>query len=203
VRTCVERTRIVRIRVLLKSNALLFWLMLVAGTVFDRVVKTIQVSRMMPGQSCTVIPQIVDFTYVRNPGVGFGLFPGVTWLPLGVSVLVLSAIVGAWYVVKPMSRLLAVGLALLGAGAIGNTIDRVLYGYVIDLFDLAFIDFPVFNVADMLVNSGCVLLIVWVLFISDRQSVEPAQPAGDVSLTRMSASDEVVMVDEEVTVDDE
>ena len=150
----------------MRRPSVLFCVIFLLGVAADRWVKWREMAEMTVGQSIEVIPYILNFTYVRNTGVGFGLFAGVTWLPITVTVIVLGSVAYAWYRLRPMPTLLAIAMALLSAGAVGNLIDRLSYGYVVDLFDLAFIDFPVFNVADLMVNIGCGMIIIWLLFKS-------------------------------------
>ena len=151
----------------MKCPAVLFGVILFFGVALDRLVKWQVAEQMTVGQSVVAIPNVLNFTYVHNTGVGFGMFANVTWLPLVVTAIVAGCIAYAWYRLKPMPTLLAIALAFLGAGATGNLIDRLTYGYVVDLFDLAFMTFPVFNVADITINVGCALVITWLLFGSE------------------------------------
>ena len=144
----------------------LFWMILICGIAVDRAVKWFEIAGMTLGQSIEAIPGILNLTYVRNRGVGFGMLEGVIWVPILVSVLVCAAILFAYLRVRPLPKLVAIALGLLGAGAIGNLIDRLFFGHVVDLFELAFIRYPVFNVADIMVTIGSILLVFWLLFKS-------------------------------------
>ena len=141
----------------------LFWAVLISGVALDRAVKWFEVSGMAVGQSIEAIPQVLNFTYVQNRGVGFGLFEGALWLPILMRVIVFVATAYAFARLRPMPYLVALGLGLLCAGAIGNLIDRIFFGYVVDIFDLTFIRFPVFNVADSMVTIACIILVFWLL----------------------------------------
>ncbi|MCL2492205.1 MAG: signal peptidase II [Coriobacteriia bacterium] len=141
----------------------LFWAVLISGVALDRAVKWFEVSGMAVGQSIEAIPQVLNFTYVQNRGVGFGLFEGALWLPILMCVIVFVATAYAFARLRPMPYLVALGLGLLCAGAIGNLIDRIFFGYVVDIFDLTFIRFPVFNVADSMVTIACIILVFWLL----------------------------------------
>lgn len=103
-------------------------------------------------------------TYVRNTGAAFSIFSGQTWI-----LAVLSGVVSVVLVVALVRRLIPgklgmFSLSLLLGGALGNFIDRALLGYVTDMFQTTFMNFPVFNVADIGVVVGVVLLCLAVLF---------------------------------------
>ena len=109
-----------------------------------------------------VWPPFLNFSYVENTGVSFGLFGGggARWILTGFSVLVAGIL--AWWALKAERRLLATAIGLVVGGAIGNVIDRIRFGYVVDFVDVSGIGFfPwVFNVADSAITIGVVLLIL-------------------------------------------
>jgi signal peptidase II len=109
-----------------------------------------------------VSPPILNFTYVENTGVSFGLFGGgaARWALSVFSVLVALAL--AWWATKATRRTLVAAIGLVIGGAIGNAIDRIQYGYVVDFIDFSGTGvFPwVFNVADSAITVGVLLLIV-------------------------------------------
>lgn len=109
---------------------------------------------------------LVDLTLVHNEGAAFGMGQGGGLL-FGIIALVVCTLAVAWLAAKKRHGVLeVVSLALIVAGGIGNLIDRVATGYVVDFIQLSFIDFPVFNVADVCVTCGVVLFVV-ALFTSD------------------------------------
>ncbi|MEE0844899.1 MAG: signal peptidase II [Eggerthellaceae bacterium] len=113
---------------------------------------------------------LFEFFLVHNTGAAWGLFSGST-VTLGVFSLVVSLIIAAAAIVfaRRSTWLLSLGAGLIVAGGIGNAIDRFLQGYVVDFINLTFIRFPVFNVADIGVTCGFVLLAVAIaLFWRDR-----------------------------------
>lgn len=100
------------------------------------------------------------FTLVHNTGGAWGIFSDSTMI-LGIVALVVSALLVGYLVWDPKASLgQALGVALVVAGGIGNAIDRFAQGYVIDFIDLTFMDFPVFNIADIGVTCGIVILLV-------------------------------------------
>jgi signal peptidase II len=118
-----------------------------------------------------VFPPILRFTFVQNTGVSFGLFGGgeARWGLTIFSVLVSGAL--AWWATRADRRLLITDIGLVIGGALGNVIDRVRFGYVVDFIDVSGTGvFPwVFNVADSAITIGVVLLIID-SFLSDRAS---------------------------------
>lgn len=116
------------------------------------------------GGSKPFIPGILDLTYVQNTGAAFSLLNSHTWLLTLISAVVV--LVMCWLIVKgffrnPLGRWAA---ALVLAGGMGNLIDRVLLGYVTDMFQTVFMDFAVFNVADCCITIGVPLLFLYVWF---------------------------------------
>ncbi len=109
-----------------------------------------------------VLPPILNFSYVENTGVSFGLFGGggARWLLAVFSIVVAGAL--AWWVTQAKRSMLATAIGLVIGGAIGNAIDRVRFGYVVDFVDVSGIGFfPwVFNVADSAITVGMILLIL-------------------------------------------
>lgn len=109
-----------------------------------------------------VWPPLLNFSYVENTGVSFGLFGGggARWI-LAIFSLVVAGVL-AWWALKAERRLLAVAIGLVIGGAIGNVIDRIRFGYVVDFVDVSGIGFfPwVFNVADSAITIGVLLLIL-------------------------------------------
>lgn len=131
----------------------------------DQVTKAVVRSTPGLGEPVPVIDGLLWFTHVHNTGAAFGMFKDQRILLVGVGVLVLAAI--GWVLVRmrPQSPLAHTGLALIAGGAVGNLIDRVVFGGVTDFFDLGW--FPVFNVADIALDVGVALIVVWLLFSRD------------------------------------
>ena len=114
-------------------------------------------------QSKPVIQDLLHFTYVTNDGMAFGLsFPGGKHILLVMTILLTGFIIGFLWKEREGHPLVKYGLALILSGAIGNLIDRFLYGKVVDFLDLMIGDFHwyIFNVADSSVTIGMVLFIV-------------------------------------------
>lgn len=118
---------------------------------------------------------LVRFRLVHNTGAAWGMFGDSTFL-LGVLSLVVCAIMVVYlFVLAPRSTLLETcGIALVVAGGLGNAIDRFTLGYVVDFIEPTFIEFPVFNVADIGVTCGFVLFLVGLLLRDRRERAQAA-----------------------------
>ena len=119
------------------------------------------------GNPVEVIPGFFQLTLVHNTGMAFGLLGGVTipgkaWLLTAVSAGLLVAIVWFAWRAGPLSMMTVVGIAAMLSGAVGNILDRVLYGYVVDFLDLYIgsAHWPAFNIADAMICTGVGLLVL-------------------------------------------
>jgi len=158
-----------------------FWLIAGGVVLLDQVVKA-AVQVLLPyGQPLPIIPGVLWFTHVHNPGVAFGQLAGggplLVALALGAAAFILTyrarLLCGG-----ELGRVLTFGLALPLGGAVGNALDRIRLGKVVDFLDLGW--FPVFNVADSAITIGAALLVVHFLFLAREPvaSPEPEPAAG-------------------------
>ena len=113
------------------------------------------------GAELPFLPGLIRLTYVRNTGAAFSALEGQQWLFalifIGLTVLLL------WEYRKkamPFSKFERWCIAAIYGGGLGNMIDRVRFGYVVDMLETEFMDFPVFNVADIFITCGCILLMI-------------------------------------------
>lgn len=139
----------------------LFWLVAIASLMADQISKIWVVNHFQqPGTTWPFIPNIFHFTYVLNSGAAFSVFRGgsgwLKWLSLGVSI---GLIILVWKTPK-ISRLEQFAYGCILAGALGNGIDRFRWGQVVDFFDFRLIHFPIFNLADILINIGIIGLLI-------------------------------------------
>ena len=126
-------------------------------------------------QSKPVIQDLLHFTYVTNDGMAFGLsFPGGRHVLLIMTILLTGFIIGFLWKEKNGHPLIKYGLALILSGAIGNLIDRLLYGKVVDFLDLMIGDFHwyIFNIADSSVTIGMILFIIHSIYIEQNKTNE-------------------------------
>ena len=149
---------------------LLDLLLPILGVVLDQLTKYFAVTRLQGNGSVSLIPGVFQLTYCENTGAAFSLFSGKRWLLALISAVMLAALIFALRKNLMAAGVGRWGLRLVIAGAAGNLIDRVLYGYVVDFFDFRLINFPIFNVADVLLNIGVVLMLIDILFLEPKRA---------------------------------
>lgn len=137
-----------------------FWFTIIAVLIIDQLTKWWVVSHLVLGQSHSLIHNLMWLTYVHNQGAAFGILSGKGWFFSAAAVLVIAASIIFHFIGKPSARL-QFYLGLVAGGALGNLIDRVRLHYVIDFFDLHW--WPVFNIADIAIVSGGILLVLFLL----------------------------------------
>ena len=132
----------------------------VAVFVLDRVTKILAAGLKAP---FTLLQGIVGITYTENTGMAFSLLSGN---PLLLGILSLAVILFGFLMLRRyrLDRLTRVAAMLMLGGAVGNLVDRLFTGYVVDMIALEFVDFAIFNLADSALTVGCVLLAVSLLF---------------------------------------
>jgi len=133
----------------------------------DQFTKQLAVARLKGTGAVSLIPGVMELIYVENTGMAFGLLKGGRIIFLGICMIFLPFL--WWFHSKIPSEKrflpLRICLILITAGALGNAMDRLLRGYVVDFFQTVFIDFPVFNLADCYVVVGAFLLVFLMLFV--------------------------------------
>lgn len=134
----------------------------------DQALKLWTVANLDLYESTPLLPGIVELKYIQNTGGGFSILTGHTWL-LAALTVVLMAVLVVLLVKKVFTHPLAVWtLALIIGGGLGNLIDRVRLGYVVDMFNLQFMRYPVFNIADILVVCGAIGFAAYYLLLHDK-----------------------------------
>lgn len=129
----------------------------------DQITKYLAVAHLKPINNIDLIPNIFSLTYVENKGAAFGIMQNARWFFICLTIIILIAL--SVYIIrkKPQGKLLRISFALIYSGAIGNLIDRIFSGFVVDMLRVHFFDFPVFNFADCLVVIGTLLLCLYVI----------------------------------------
>ena len=113
------------------------------------------------------LPGIFHLTYVQNTGAAWSMFAGMRWLFLAVFAVFAGFVIWEfWKKRLPFTTFDRWCIAAVLAGGLGNIIDRVRLGYVVDMICLDFMDFPVFNVADCFITCGCIALMVSLIFFN-------------------------------------
>ncbi|MCI1959113.1 MAG: signal peptidase II [Clostridia bacterium] len=147
---------------------MIFIISAVVLALIDQISKFYVLANLKPIGSVQFLPGILDFTFVENQGAAFGILSGGRWIFVFITLGV--TIAAFWYVKNKMPKKkqylpVMISLVLILAGAWGNVIDRLFRGYVVDFFEFKFISWPVFNLADIYVVTGTVLLAVMFIFV--------------------------------------
>ena len=113
------------------------------------------------------LPGFIQFTYVQNTGAAFSMMQGMRWAFVGIFAVLTVLIVLEYFKFRmPFTKFDRVLIACIYGGGLGNMIDRAFRGYVVDMIETQFINFPVFNVADCFITCGCILLIIRLAFFN-------------------------------------
>lgn len=145
----------------------MIWIIIGILTVFfDQLTKWLAVIYLKGEESVYLIDGVLRFTYLENRGAAFGMLDDQRWVFLVISSLMIIALLAYIIKEKPKSRFVMTSLTLIISGGVGNMIDRILLGYVIDFID--FCAFPelwkwVFNIADSAVCIGTAMLLLWLI----------------------------------------
>ena len=134
--------------------------------IIDQLTKSHAVKTLKVKDSFVLIDGVFELHYLENFGAAFGIMQGQRTFFVIITIIILIAVFYI-YGKMPLERkfnALRVILVLIGAGALGNFIDRTRQGYVVDFFYFSLIDFPIFNVADIYVTSAAIALVVFILF---------------------------------------
>lgn len=141
---------------------LFYILFILGGIALDQITKYFAVSILSPVSTVPIIPHVFHLTYVENTGAAFSIFAGKQIFLILITLIFVVILAYFFYVMPKTKRYFDINLALslILSGAIGNLIDRIRLNYVIDFFDVRLIGFAIFNIADILVVSGCILVII-------------------------------------------
>lgn len=139
----------------------------------DFITKILAIKNLQPISTIPILKGIFHLTYVENKGAAFGMFQNARIF------LVIAAVLCAIYIVyfllksKNKSKLLNMGLVFVLAGAVGNLLDRIFRGFVVDFLDFRLINFPVFNIADIFVCVGALFIMIFIIFFDEKTKEEP------------------------------
>ncbi len=145
---------------------MIFFLLVPAIVLLDQFSKFLAVKYLEPIGSYPLIKDIFHLTYVKNDGAAFSLFSDKQLFLILVTLVVICLILGLMFksIQEGATPWLILSLAMISGGAIGNLIDRMRLNYVIDYFEFRFINFAIFNVADVFIVMGTLLLCYLILF---------------------------------------
>lgn len=146
---------------------------IVAG---DILLKNYVVENIKGTDGIVLIPGIIKLTYATNDGAAWSMLSGKQefFIILTVAVLLVVGYILVRGYIKGWFGVISL-VACIG-GTIGNFIDRVKQGYVVDMFETLFVEFPIFNVADIFLTLGCIALGVYIIFLYDRSAAEEKMP---------------------------
>jgi signal peptidase II len=130
----------------------------------DQITKYLVVQYIPMHAEFNFIPFFMKLTHEENTGASFGIFSDERWVHMSLSSLAIIAIIIFLIKYYKRHKLLTISLAFILGGGIANMIDRIFKSVVVDFFEFTFVDFAIFNVADMFITFGAVLLGVYVIF---------------------------------------
>ncbi|MGX4632340.1 signal peptidase II [Carnobacterium divergens] len=140
-----------------------YYLLALVVLIVDQVTKYLVVQNIELYQIKAFLPGVLSWMYIQNTGAAWSILEGQMWFFYVITTVVIIGVIYIMQKYAKESRLFSMGLALILAGALGNFIDRIRLGYVVDMVRVELFDFPIFNVADMSLSIGVALIIVYVL----------------------------------------
>lgn len=147
-----------------------FWTGLaVLMVALDQITKVLASAFLKGNGTKTIIPYLIDFYYTTNDGAAFSSFSGQRVLLIALPIVMIIALLIALYKFNKKGILFTLSIIMIVSGGIGNLIDRCIFGYVVDFISFSFMNFPIFNVADIFVTVGAALFIVYIIFFDDNK----------------------------------
>lgn len=145
-------------------------LIILSGIGIDQLTKFLAVKFLAPIDTCPLISGVLHLTYVENRGAAFGMLADQRWIFIVISAVAIVLFGALLFSGKLPNRLYTVAAAMIVSGGIGNMIDRLALGYVVDFIDFRLINFAVFNGADSFVCVGAgILILALILDIIDEK----------------------------------
>ncbi len=143
----------------------LYFVLAILLAVFDQLSKLAVLTFVRPTDTIPLIKGIFHLTYCENRGAAFGILQNEFGFFFIITIAVFIAVTAFMIKKRPKSPFMTISLSLLVGGALGNFIDRLCRGFVIDFLDFRLIHFPIFNAADCFVVCGAILLAIYILFL--------------------------------------
>ena len=134
--------------------------------IVDQLLKYLVVNFLDKTSPTEVIPNLFNLTYVENRGAAFGMLADARWIFITFTVLITVFLIYILFKKKIDSKLFLTSVVLIIGGGIGNLIDRIFLGYVVDYLSISFFP-PVCNFADYCITIGAVILVIYIVFVSD------------------------------------
>lgn len=151
-----------------------YYVIAILAFAVDQLIKWSVATYMDIGQKIPLIPGFIQLTSIRNRGAAFGILQNQRLFFIVVTAIVLIGIIIYLYKIYRKQKYLASALALIFGGALGNFVDRAFNGEVVDMLEFTFINYPVFNMADVFIVTGVVMVMIDTLRASgkDKASIQ-------------------------------
>lgn len=144
---------------------MIYILIIIIGLILDRLTKIYATNNFIENP---IQGPIINLTYLENRGAAFGILQDKRNFFLLITVAIVLYLLYHFYTTyKTNPKVLNIALALIISGALGNFYDRLVNSYVVDFIEFSFVNFPVFNIADIFVTLGCALMIIYIIFIHE------------------------------------
>ncbi len=147
--------------------SILIGIIFAVSIVLDQLTKKWAVGVLKDGSSIKIIGDFLRFTYAENRGAAFSILQDQRLFFIITTVVMLAVMAYIYFKTKNITKLSKLSIAMIAGGAIGNFLDRLRLGYVVDFIDVrfgSFYNFPIFNIADSFVVCGTILMIILILF---------------------------------------
>lgn len=152
----------------MRKNKMPFVALLIAAVIVlaDQIIKFFVLNELKPIGTVKVIDGVFNLTYVENRGVAFGIFQDMRWVFVAVTCILLFLIIFYMFRKRPKGKLFYICAGMIIGGGVGNLIDRLVHGYVVDYLAVSFFP-PVCNFADYCITIGVFILVIYIIFFSD------------------------------------
>jgi signal peptidase II len=149
--------------------------MIILIVAFDQITKYFASLKLADGSVAKFIPGVVQFKYAENTGMAFSMLSGARWVFIALTVVVCVGVFYYLFSNRCKSLWLYWSLGVILSGGIGNLIDRIRFGYVVDFIEPTFVNFAIFNIADCAVTCGAVVLVGYLLYDAFKDVKKPKE----------------------------
>lgn len=150
-------------------------IMIILIVAFDQITKYFASLKLADGSVAKFIPSVVQFKYAENTGMAFSMLSGARWVFIALTVVVCVGVFYYLFSNRCKSLWLYWSLGVILSGGIGNLIDRIRFGYVVDFIEPTFVNFAIFNIADCAVTCGAVVLVGYLLYDAFKDVKKPKE----------------------------
>lgn len=150
-------------------------IMIILIVAFDQITKYFASLKLADGSVAKFIPGVVQFKYAENTGMAFSMLSGARWVFIALTVVVCVGVFYYLFSNRCKSLWLYWSLSVILSGGIGNLIDRIRFGYVVDFIEPTFVNFAIFNIADCAVTCGAVVLVGYLLYDAFKDVKKPKE----------------------------